>query len=81
MSEVTEICPDCESTRLENRVAIGHVETDSKAQYRCNDCGNRFDQPDERPAENHGIPGAGSELGSTLAEMNPEDLPTQRGGG
>lgn len=72
--DTTEVCPDCRSTSFENRVVHGHVPTDSTAQYRCNDCGTRFDKPDIRPAQNHGIPGAGSQLGGTLAAMDPGDL-------
>jgi len=73
-TERTEICPDCGSPQIRNRVVRGHVPTDSKAQYRCNDCSTHFDEPDERPAENHGIPGAGSQLGGTLAAMDASDL-------
>lgn len=59
-----EVCPDCGSCGT-------HCRRDTDARFSCRDCGNLFDEHDERDAERSTEPAHGS-AARTLWDADPD---------
>lgn len=73
-SDELEICPECESNEIRNRVVRAHVPTDCDSEWRCANCGHRFDEPDTRPRKRDYTPGVGSSVAAAVARTEPDEI-------
>jgi len=65
----TDVCPECDSARIENRVTEVKFRESAK-DYHCLECKTAFDEPDTRTAESSKT--GGSATVSKLEQMDVE---------
>jgi len=72
VTDAIRACPACDSTNIYTRRATVTAPPDAYA-YRCERCGERFDDPTVRPPANDGhIPG--DTLAYRLSLADPEEV-------
>jgi len=69
MSRQTDVCPECDSARIENRVTENKFR-ESPKDYHCLECQMAFDNPATRTAESSKT--GGSATVSMLEQMDVE---------
>lgn len=67
------ICPECEAA-AEIRRRMRFDIADGDEEYRCAECGHRFDEPDERERRGTATGGHPAKYESELEAMDPDDL-------
>jgi len=69
MTRKTEVCPHCDSARIENRVTENKFR-ESPKDYHCLECQTAFDEPNARAAKSSKT--GGSVTVSKLEQMDVE---------
>jgi transposase-like protein len=67
MSEVIDVCPECNDSAL--RVRPGGIRSQSKHRYLCERCGAEFDTPRRRERY---VPNTQHGLAKRLADADPD---------
>jgi transposase-like protein len=80
MSDEIPCCPSCESSRIYARTTGNRGrwrKSDAEQSWRCKDCDETFEAPDQRAKRSGGVSRFGA--AKTLRDMDPDDVPELRG--